>query len=225
MLCFWENGSRARRPTPAEVSNNLACSPSTLKIRRRLHGGESSGSNHAPRVSQGPESLQNPNPVGNTPLAAQEAVHTQPGGLDRVCRGSFRELWGARKTRWNSSGRRARGGGWERPERRRCWTGQALLLLRSAVKHPLRISPSRPWFALEVLCQVEPVLPFEDRSISHVLQTFPQEYQAQTHSQNPDTDGEGTDLHCRGISLLPDRLNSVPPRQRLENDPGDSQGS
>ena len=97
MLCFWENGSRARRPTPAEVRNNLACSPSTLKIRRRLHGGESSGSNHAPRVSQGPESLQNPNPVGNTPLAAQEAVHTQPGGLDRVCRGSFRGAVGSPK--------------------------------------------------------------------------------------------------------------------------------
>ena len=99
MLCFWENGSRARRPTPAEVRNNLACSPSTLKIRRRLHGGESSGSNHAPRVSQGPESLQNPNPVGNTPLAAQEAVHTQPGGLNRVCRGSFRGAVGSPEKR------------------------------------------------------------------------------------------------------------------------------
>ena len=155
MLCFWENGSRARRPTPAEVRNNLACSPSTLKIRRRLHGGESSGSNHAPRVSQGPESLQNPNPVGNTPLAAQEAVHTQPGGLDRVCRGSFRGAVGSPKNAVEFV-RPAGAGPRLEKTRSEAVRGREALTppVRSVGKHPQPISPSRRRFALDKLCLV-----------------------------------------------------------------------
>ena len=54
-----------------------------------------------------------------------------------------------------ASGRRARVGGWESLEGRQFWTGKALpRQLRFVVKHPLPISPSRDWFALEALCKV-----------------------------------------------------------------------
>ena len=97
MLCFWENGSRARRPTPAEVRNNLACSPSTLKIRRHLHGGESSGSNHAQGSLRdlNPSKIPTPWETPHWPLRKPSI----PSLADSIaCAAAhFGELWGARK--------------------------------------------------------------------------------------------------------------------------------
>ena len=54
---------------------------------------------------------------------------------------------------------------------------------RSVDKNPLPISPSRPRFALDTLCQVGSVLPFEDRFFSYVLHTLPQEDQKHAYGQ------------------------------------------
>ena len=144
-----------------------------------------------------------------------------PAGVQAQPRRSRSRRLGER----NSSGRRARDGGWERPERRRCWTGKALLQgLRFVVKHPLRKSQSRCWFALEILCKVERDLPSEVRPFLHVLQAFPQECQRQANGQNPSANGECPDLHSCGTPLLPNHLNGILVHQPLENDPRESQG-
>ena len=94
-------------------------------------------------------------PVGNAHLADRNDrnphLRPTPAGVQAQPRRSRSRRLGER----NPSGRRARAGGWERPERRRCWAGKALpWQLRFVVKHPLPISPSRDWFALDWLCEV-----------------------------------------------------------------------
>ena len=98
-------------------------------------------------------------PVGNAHLADRNDrnphLRPTPAGVQAQPRRSRSRRLGER----NSSGRRPRVRGWKRPERRRCWTGKALLWqLRSVGKHPLPISPSRHWFALDSLCKAGPCL-------------------------------------------------------------------
>ena len=113
-------------------------------------------------------------PVDNAHLADRNDrnphLRPTPAGVQAQPRRSRSRRLGER----NSSGRRARDGGWERPERRRCWTGKALARrLRSVVKHPLRNSPSCRWFALDVLCKVDLALALPRERISKAITTPP----------------------------------------------------
>ena len=101
--------------------------------------------------------------------AAKSPVFTS-GGCTASAAGSRSRRFGERI----SSGRRTRVCGWERHGGRRDWSGMAALQqLRSVVNPSERNSTSRRWFALVILCQVEPVLGLPKERISRAITTPP----------------------------------------------------